>query len=73
MSQHTIPNTLAAARQGRAAVRHLEQLIRTGTLVQDDGVRLVRKALAGFDAVLGPDAQPTPRAPELNVIDGGRA
>lgn len=71
---NTIPNTLQAARQGRAAARHLEQLIRTGTLIQDDGLRLVRKILTGFEATLGAEAAPPPPSgkPALTTIDGGR-
>lgn len=69
----TLPNVLDKARQGRAAATHLRALVETSTLTEADGKRLVAKILAGFDAVLGPAADPRPQRPTLTPIDGGRA
>lgn len=64
-------NLLQLAREGRSAARHLDQLVATHTLTEDDAKRLVAKIKAGFDAVLSqerPDENP-----EFHLTAAGRA
>ena len=64
--------SLDAARQGRAAVRQLRALMRTGTINQRDLDRLLGKIEAGFEQMMGEDPIPS-NLPPFHVLNGGRA
>lgn len=64
-------NTLQEMRDGRAALRQLVSLAKSGCLVDRDFDRLTRKIDQAFTASMGPDPV-GPDTPAFHVINGGR-
>lgn len=64
-------NTLQEMRDGRAALRQLVSLAKSGCLVDRDFDRLTTKIERAFEASMGVD-QVSPDTPPFHVINGGR-